>query len=189
MLDSNDHLLQGIIRDTSLKMTVHFTNWAKPNPDFYTDEFVALVTCFPIIDLSWRLGKGTPTKDTFDRLYRLLAPGTPDACWQILAEKQFQSRKRPLTMELIQSRLDEYAATYLLDRQADEWTYQHTCAQASRNCIAASASEDRAGFESLVSDVLDRARGRVKKGLEKAICKVQWRSTPDGWQKEIRHFD
>lgn len=61
------------------------------------------------------------------------------------------------------------AAAYLLDRQETAWSYQHICRQAAKNRIALKAAGDIDGFASLLEDVVDRARGRIKKALSKLL--------------------
>lgn len=184
----NTRFLKGIIRGISQKTIQHFLNWAKANPDLYLDEFVAFSICFPIIDLSWRLGKGTPTKDMFLSLYQTLDHDVLEQCQAMVAKAGFSSMRRNLTLKTVEARLDEYAATYLLDRQAKEWRYEQTRKQCAKNCLTLDAVKDVDSFMSLMEDVIDRARGRVKKEFEKAFRKVEWIHTPNGWKKEIRGF-
>jgi len=185
---NKDHLLRAVIHDISFKMVNHFTNWAKPNDGLYCDEFVAFVICFPIIDLSWRIGNGTPDKATFIRLYKLMNQDSLQLCWGSITQNGFSATRRHLTLELIHARLDEYAATYLLDRQQSEWRYEMTRRQVARNCIAPSHAADVDAFAMVMEDVIDRARGRVKKEFEKAFRNVIWRKTPEGWTQEIVRF-
>ena len=186
---NKDHLLRAVIHDISLKMISHFTNWAKPNDSLYCDEFVAFVICFPIIDLSWRIGKGTPDKATFYRLFKLMHQSILHLCWEAITGKGFKAVRRSLTLESVRYRVDEYAATYLLDRQQPEWRYEMTCKQVARNCIAASNADDMVAFVALVEDVIDGARGKIKKEFNKAFRNVIWHKTPDGWAQEIVRFD
>ena len=62
---NQDQLWKGVISGASERMIDHFCNWAKPNAGLYIDEFVAFAICFPIIDLSWRIGAGMPDNRTF----------------------------------------------------------------------------------------------------------------------------
>lgn len=189
-LEANkDHLLRAIIRDISLKMLSHFTHRAKPNDGLYCDEFVAFVICFPIIDLSWRIGRGTPDKATFVRLYKLMDENSIRLCWDAITQKGFAAVRRKLTLELVHGRLDEYAATYLLDRQQPEWQYEITRKQVARNCLATSFAKDESAFSTLMEDVIDRARGRIKKEFNKAFRNVIWRKTAMGWVSEVVRFD
>ena len=165
---AEDRLLVGIILDTAIKMITHFTNFATPNDGLLCEELIAFMILFPIIDLSWRIGKGTPDKATFVRLFDLMASKTVEICWATMADRGFTTKKRHLTLDIVRSRLDEYAATYLLDRQQPEWRYEMTRSQAGRNCLAISAAGDLIAFGELLHDVIDRARGRVKRGFEKA---------------------
>ena len=164
LLEGGDgHHLRATIHDISFKMVKHFTNWATPNNGLFCDELVAFVICFPIIDLSWRLGKGMPDRATFTQLYKLMDENSPRLCWEAITGEGFKVVRRNLTLELIAARLDEYAASYLLDRQQSEWRYALTCQQVARNCIAESHSADVPAFSALMEDIVDRARGRVKK--------------------------
>ncbi len=184
----NDRYLKGIIGGLSEKTIQHFLNWARPNAGLFVDEFVAFAICFPIIDLSWRLGKGAPTKDLFLSLYRTLDHDVVERCHSLIIGAGFTSHRRNLTLKTIEARIDEYAATYLLDRQAEQWTYEHTRRQCAKNCLSRDVKDDEEGFAHLLEDVIDRARGRVRKEFEKAFRKVEWIRTPEGWRKEIRHF-
>lgn len=109
----NDQLLLGIIRDTSIKMITHFINFARPNEGLYCDEIVAFTILFPVIDLSWRIGQGAPDKATFVRLFKLMSHRSLEVCWGVMAGAGFNSRKRHLTLDVVGSRLDEYAATVI----------------------------------------------------------------------------
>ncbi len=180
--------LRDIINEISEKTLQHFLNWANPNSGLYIDELTAFIICFPIIDLCWRLGKGTPTKDLFISLYQTLDHNIIEQCHSMLLNAGFSTHRRNLTLKTVESRLDEYAATYLLDRQAEEWTYQITRKQCAKNCLAPGGEKDMGDFMALMENVIDRARGRVKKEFEKSFRKVEWRLTPQGWKKEIRTF-
>lgn len=184
----NSKYLKRIIGGLSEMTIQHFLNWASPNDGLYVDEFVAFCICFPIIDISWRLGKGSPTKELFLSLYQLLDHDVLEQCHSLILKSGFTNHKRNLTLKTVESRIDGYSATYLLDRQAEEWTYEQTRRQCARNCLAEPASGDVEGFMELMEDVIDRSRGRVKKEFEKAFRKVEWIHTPTGWKKEIRSF-
>ena len=184
----NDKYLKTIIGGLSEKMIQHFLNWSSPNNGLYVDEFVSFCICFPIIDISWRIGKGSPTKELFLSLYRSLDQDTLEKCHAMVLKAGFTRHKRNLTLKTVESRIDEYSATYLLDRQAEEWTFEQTRRQCARNCLVDHAYKDIKYFMELIEDVIDRARGRVKKEFEKAFRKVQWIHTSTGWKKEIRSF-
>jgi len=184
----DDRHFRRIIVGISEKAIQHFLNWATPNAGLYVDEFVAFLICFPIIDLSWRIGKGTPTKDLFLQLYRVLNYDVIEICQKMVINAGFTSHRRNLTLKTVESRIDEYSATYLLDRQAEKWTYEQTRRQCVRNCLSEEAKDDIAGFMDLMEDVIDRMRGRIKKEFEKTFRKVVFVKKTDGWRKEIRHF-
>jgi hypothetical protein len=81
--------------------------------------------------------------------------------------------------------MDEYAATYLLDRRQKEWHYELTLKQLAENSIAPTHEQDIPGFTGLMEDVVDRARGRVKKEFGKIYRKVVYRAVEGGgWVKE-----
>ena len=186
-IDNNRYLKQ-IIGGLSEKSIQHFLNWATPNNGLYTDELVAFFICFPIIDISWRIGKGSPTKDLFLSLYRSLDHNIIEKCHELVINAGFANQKRNLTLKTVESRIDEYSATYLLDRQAEKWTYKKTRYQCAKNCLAEDAKGDIDGFAGLMEDVIDRSRGRVKKEYNKAFRKVTWTRTPTGWKKGIQSF-
>jgi hypothetical protein len=86
----------------------------------------------------------------------------------------------------LRGRLEEYAASYLLDRQQEDWTYELLRKQLVRNCLIQMAPQDVSGFSELIDDVIDRARGRIKKELDKALPRAVWTKTENGWNREIR---
>jgi len=184
-LDENVYIRKVII-GISEKATQHFLDWAQPNDGLYIDEFVAFAISFPIIDLSWRIGKGAASKEQVMSLYRSLDHKSLEFCANLMHSAGFQEQRTTLTLGMVEGRVEEYAATYLLDRQAEEWSYGLTLKQCSRNCLAAKAKRDTEGFEGLMKDVIDRARGRVKKEFNKAFQRVEWYRVGDRWQKRIK---
>lgn len=182
----DDSSLNGVIRDTTLKMTTHFLNWAKPNDGLLRDELVAFFVVFPVIDLSWRLGKGIPDKATFARLLSFSGVDSRHVCDDEMTKKGFLKTRGVLSENSLRARLEEYAASYLLDRQQEQWTYELLRKQLVRNCLAQPTPQDAAGFSELVGDVIDRARGRIKKELDKALTRVIWVKTETGWKREIK---
>jgi hypothetical protein len=60
-----------------------------------------------------------------------------------------------------------------------------TCKQLAGNCIAPTHNGDVPGFISLMEDVIDRARGGVKREFGKIYRKVVYRWAGDGWVKEV----
>jgi len=113
----NDIYLRKVIIGISEKATQHFINWAKANDGLFIDEFVAFTISFPIIDLCWRIGKGTASKELFLSLYRSLDHDSIEYCGNLLLNAGFRMRRTALTLSMVESRVEEYAATYLLDRQ------------------------------------------------------------------------
>jgi serine/threonine protein kinase len=185
----NERYLREIVSGLTDKTLQHFLNWAKPNRNLYADEFIAFVFSFIIVDLSWRLGHGTPTKAVYVAIYRALGPEALARAQDMFQKAGFQSLKRNLTLKTIEGRIDEYAATYLLDRQAEMWTYDHTRRQCARNSLSLDGEGDKEAFVALLENVIDRCRGRVKKEFEKAFRNVEWIQSPGGWRKEIRRFE
>lgn len=184
----NVDIITKVIWDISDKAIVHFCNFARASADVYIDEFVAFLIAFPLIDLAWRLGHGVPSRELTAKLLRSVRPGVLENCRQLIIGAGFSNERRPLTMNTVEGRLNEYAAFYFVDRQNAEWTYIHTRNQFAKNCLTENA-EDRDGFSSLMEDVIDRARGRVKKGFRKAYRNVEWIQTEGGWSKRIRHHE
>ena len=119
-------------------------------------------------------------------MYRSLDHNSLDYCANLMYSSGFRVQRTALTLGMVESRVEEYAATYLLDRQAKDWTYEFTRKQCSRNCLAPRAKGDTEGFEALMEDVIDHARGRVKKEFNKAFRRVEWYRVGDGWQKRIK---
>lgn len=182
----NDVYLRRVIMGISEKATQHFLNWARPNDGLYVDEFIAFMLSLPIIDLSWRIGKGMASKQLFLSLYRALDYKGLESCRDLMLKAGFRAQRKGLTLSLVESRVEEYASTYLLDRQSEDWTYTLTRKQCARNCLGPIAKPDSTEFEALMEDVIDRARGRVKKEFNKAFRRVEWYRTGDRWEKRIR---
>src|SRR5258708_16933881 len=112
-----DERFRHLINDIALKMAAHFCNWAKPNEGLRTDELVAFMAAFPAIDLSWRIGKGLPGKDTTERLLNVTSLDVVRYCSKVFAERGFRTGENPITASFVLGRMDEYAACYLLDRR------------------------------------------------------------------------
>jgi serine/threonine protein kinase len=184
-----DQRFRDLIGDISVKMAVHFCNRAKKNMGLRPEELAAFMIAFPAIDLSWRIGKGLPDKSTTERLLKHLSSMEARPCLEVFADNGFSIGKRPFNSAFVLGRLDEYAATYLLDRKQKIWQYETTCKQLAENCISPTHSADVPGFVALMEDVIDRARGRVKKEFAKIYRKVQYRREGDGWVKEIIALD
>ena len=182
----SDARLKKIISGISEKSAQHFINFAKPNDGLYYDELVAFIVSFPIIDLSWRIGKGSTSRELFLSLYRSLDLKSIDRCQELMLEAGFQTQRKILSLSSVKDRVEEYAATYLLDRQAENWTYQLTRKQCARNCLALGHEAEWGRFEALMEDIIDRARGRVKKEFNKAFRRVEWYRVGDHWEKRIR---
>jgi serine/threonine protein kinase len=180
-----DERFRLLVNDIALKMAAHFCNWAKPNEGLRTEELVAFMAVFPAIDLSWRIGKGLPGKDTAERLLNTTSLKGVRFCSDVLKERGFGAVDRPVSPSFVFGRMDEYAATYLLDRRQKEWHYELTLKQLAENCIAPTHGQDIPGFAGLMEDVVDRARGRVKKEFRKIYRKVVYRAVEGGgWVKE-----
>jgi serine/threonine protein kinase len=186
--DRDEHFHQ-LIGDISWKMVNHFCNWVKPNEGLDVEELVAFMLAFPAVDLSWRIGKGLPDKATAERLLKAMSAADAQNCLKVFTDKGFRAKGRVLNSIFVQRRLDEYAATYLLDRKQTEWHYQMTCKQVAENCLAPSHKADLLGFLELLEAVVDRARGRVKKEFGKIYRKVVYRRQGGQWVKEIIALD
>jgi hypothetical protein len=179
-----DHRFRELILNISWKMVQHFSNWAEPNDGLNVTELVAFMLTFPAIDLSWRIGKGLPDKATAARLLRSLSPEFVAQCLNFYTDKGFSAGCRPLNIIFVLGCIDGYAATYLLDRRQKEWRYEMTCKLLAENCISTAA--DVPGFVSLMEDVIDRARGRVKKDLQKGCLPPDRRRLGEGSRQSGR---
>jgi serine/threonine protein kinase len=184
-----DQRFRELIGNVSWKMVEHFSNWAKPNKGLNAAELVTFMLAFPAIDLSWRIGKGLPDKATTERLLKSLSPEFIARCLRHYTDNGFSTAGGPLNSVFILGRIDEYAATYLLDRKQKEWRYDMTCRQLAANCIAPTHKADVPGFVNLMEDVVDRARGRVKREFGKIYRKVVYRREGNGWIKEVISLD
>jgi hypothetical protein len=174
-----------MIADISLKMAAHFCNWAQPNEGLRIDELIVFMVAFPAIDLSWRIGKGLPSKETAERLLNSAALEGARYCADVFTDRGFPTPSRPIGASFVLGRMDEYAATYLLDRRKEDWRYELTLKHLAENCIAPSHPADIPGFTDLMEQVADRARARVKKQFRKLYRKVTYRRNESGWVKEF----
>lgn len=156
--------LRNVVHSITIKAIQQFLNFASPNPGLVIDEFISFIIGFSVLDLTWRLGKGKlMDKTTFEKLIDIEVVKESE---DLFKSSGFTTIKRPLTLELLNNRLEEYAATYLLDRQESNWTYELTRKQCARNCLLPEFKNDISGFIELLEDVIDRYRSRVKKELE-----------------------
>jgi hypothetical protein len=132
------------------------------------------------------MGKGMASKELFLSLYRMLHGDDLEHCQALMLKAGFYTQRKMLTLGLVESRIEEYAATYLIDRQSEHWDYALTRRQCARNCLVPSEKNNTEGFEGLMEDVIGRARGRVKKEFNKATTRVDWLQVGDGWEKRFR---
>lgn len=181
-----DNFTRVTCRNISGKMVDHFMNWATPNDGLYTDELITFLVNFPVIDLSWRIGHGLMTRNSLDMLVAALDAGDPDRFENDMYERGFTVRRGKLTPSRIRARIDEYSAAYLLDRQEPEWNYRRLCEQVARNCLALTTSNEREAFISLLKDVVDRARGRVKTAVRKEWEPYKFIRNESGWERVLR---
>lgn len=158
-------ILKEVVQSITDKSITHFLNFANPNEGLLVSEFVSFIVGFSIIDLTWRLGRGRLMDDElFDKL---IDNNLIESCISTMVDAGFNKPHLPLNQIAIKSRLEEYAASYLLDRQEENWTYTLTRKQCTRNCIKDTFENDKNGFFELLEDVIDRYRGRIKKELNK----------------------
>lgn len=156
---------RNVVHSITIKAIQQFLNFASPNPGLIVDEFITFIIGFSVLDLTWRLGKGKLMDvATFEKLIDMELVKQSE---EILKSAGFTSFKRQLTLDLLKNRLEEYAASYLLDRQESDWTYDLTRKQCARNCLLPDYKDDINGFIELLEDVIDRYRGRIKKELAK----------------------
>lgn len=159
--------LRNMVRSITMKARMHFTNFAKPNQGLKIDEFVTFILGFSVIDLTWRLGKGRLIDDEVFNTF--IDDNIIHEYINYFEEKGFHYKSRVLTKEIVRSRMDEYAATYLLDRQEENWVYRLTLKQCAKNCLTKEFESEIDGFIDLMEGVVNRYRGRIKRELEKRI--------------------
>lgn len=159
--------LRNMVSSITMKARMHFTNFAKPNQGLIIDEFVTFILGFSVIDLTWRLGKGRLIDDEVFNAF--IDDNVIREYLNYFEEKGFHYNSRVLTTEIVRSRMDEYAATYLLDRQKENWAYKLTLKQCAKNCITKEFESEIDGFIDLMEGVINRYRGRIKRELEKRI--------------------
>lgn len=157
--------LRNVVHSITNKAIHQFLNFANPNSGLIIEEFVSFIVGFSVLDLTWRLGKGKlMDKNIFEKLIDVEIVGQS---LNTLKKAGFTTMNRSITLDLLKDRLEEYSATYLLDRQESNWTYDLTRKQCAKNCISPEFKNDISAFIELLEDVIDRYRGRVKKELEK----------------------
>jgi serine/threonine protein kinase len=175
------------IEDIARKMVVHFANWAKPNDGLYTDEFAMFCAAFPIMDFAWRLSTDVVTKQVMGVLIdERRALTFAQELEKNLQERGFPSRRSCVDFLTLCERSDAYAAAYRADRRQQTWTYGLLRQEAAKHCLAAHAMTDAASFGELMENVIDRARGRVKKVVQKALTPYYWIHTDAGWEKRLK---
>jgi len=177
-----DRLCRRVVNGISKRMLVQFMNFAEPNPGLRLDEFVTFIIAFPIVDFGWRFSKALPTKDMLELIVSQVSVQLADECRQDLVERGFHGTANHDIRGLLRERVNEYAAAYLLDRKEQNWDYGLVLRQAARNCLAEAYKSDESGFVELLYEVVDRARMRVKRGLQKELCPVSYELSGAGWQ-------
>lgn len=150
---------------TSYKAVVHFLNWASPNRGLYVDELVLFILCFPVIDLSWRLGKDLSTDEILESISDTMIDKQISALSELCKKRGFTEQKRVITSSKVRFDIGQYIAAYFLDRREQNWVYENTLDQCVSNCLNPKYCEDKTGFKELMGDVIDRMRGRIKKNF------------------------
>lgn len=156
-----------IISEISLKATIHFINWAKPNEGLDIDQFVTFIIGFPIIDLSWRIGFELSINEILESITDDELIIQINDLSSKLRAAGFTSSNQALTPDLLKLWLQKYLASYYLDRQEDEWTYSLTRTQCFKSMLSEEHSNDKDGFRGLMEAIINRMRGRVKKNVIK----------------------
>lgn len=136
--------LRNVVHSISFKAIQHFLNWANPNKGLVVEEFVSFITGFSVLELTWRLGKGKLLdKELFDKIIdqRLI-----DELLKEMTDSGFTLKNIFINVKTVKARLEEYAATYLLDREEENWTYSLTRKQCVKNCITQEFLSDKVGF-------------------------------------------
>lgn len=173
-----------LVSNISNKMLQHFMNFARPNDQLLVDELSIFFASFPALDLAWRIGSTVPTGPgagpvpTFDN-----GESLAKAHQKTFRDAGFRRPGPGISRALVADRMDEYAAAYLVDRTEPQWTYDLLCRQAARRCLAPEAAADIEGFSTLLSDVVDGARGRIRKAVTKRLDPYSWIMTPGGWTR------
>jgi hypothetical protein len=181
--------LRHSLRSITLKMVQHFANWARPRDVINVDEFVIFCAIFPVIDLSWRLGKDPISKEIHLKLSEELDWNFLIKCANVLVEAGFLGRASELSLTKLESRLDKYSNAYVSDRISDVWDYHNLRVEFVTNCFSSDHLKELSDSQQLVEDVIDRARSRVKKEFRKSVSKVGWwRNDSNGYEKRVRSF-
>ena len=178
-------LCQTIAGGVSNQMLRHFMNFANPNDGLRVNELVSFIILFPLIDLGWRIGTALPNRESLGPLLENTPPEQPAAGVSELVAAGFTNVEGAITHASISSRVDEYCAAYLLDRQEEDWDYALLCRQAARNCIEAESRSDIKGFSELLSEVVDRARGRILKAYRRELSPLGFALDNKGWKKVV----
>ncbi len=159
-------LLWVIVFEIPHKMLQHFLNFAKPNAGLQVDELVAFCICFTVIDLSWRLKEGFSPKHLLTSLYSKFGSDIINSYKEycdLFVGLGFSNCRRDFTLEIIATRTHMYQESYSHDREAEDWIYKYTLELCINNCLTTEALNEATDFSELLGDVIDGARGRVKK--------------------------
>lgn len=134
-------------------------------------EAVLFSVIMPLMDLEWRLQKRF-APDLLFKIYQrlidqkramdILANATPERTTRIL-------RGDVDLRSLFNERYRQYSASYLIDREQEDWAFKMTSHRFVKNVIAgfSTASTIPDGLIQYGADLIDRQRGRVKRDLQK----------------------
>jgi hypothetical protein len=160
-----DAALREVVRDISWKMVCYFSNWAKPNEHLLRDELVTFCLIFPSVDLAWRLGRGIPAEGAVERILALFGPDDVRNFNQFLAEKGFQNAR--IRYSTIVSWPGTNAGPPIF------WIVSKRMgipANAKATGVTAwwALRRKTCRVFGLMEDVIDSARGRVRRAVEKS---------------------
>lgn len=176
-----DKMCRKIVGYISQQMLTHFINFATPNLDVRVNELVTFFLTFPVIDLAWRINSSMPSKDVLSKLLSAIPESLCSESVSILVDSGFCNVDGRLLMTSLAGRIEEYSAAYLLDRTEEHWEYKLLCRQAARKCLTPAANADLKPFSELLEDVVDRARGRIKKAFHREIGPIGFEFNGSTW--------
>lgn len=134
-------------------------------------EAVLFSVILPLIDLEWRLQKRF-NSDLLFKIYQRLID--QKRAMDILGSTKPERTTRILIEDvdlrsLFNERYRQYSASYLIDREQEDWAFKMTSRRFVKNVIAgfSTSSTIPDGLIQYGADLIDRQRGRVKRDLQK----------------------
>lgn len=134
-------------------------------------EAVLFSVILPLMDLEWRLQKRFDP----DLLFKIYQPLIDQKCAMdfLISDKPERAvrilREDVDLRSLFNERYLQYSASYLIDREKEDWDFRMTSRRFVKNTIAGFSTSSTVpdGLIQYGADLIDRQRGRIKRDLQK----------------------